>query len=51
MIRIDAKQILDLLKQLVRTPSVNPAIDHSQDEGAIGLDRQMVQKDWSLQRL
>ncbi|MGA8856409.1 MAG: ArgE/DapE family deacylase [Candidatus Bathyarchaeia archaeon] len=35
MIRIDAKQILDLLKQLVRTPSVNPAIDHSQDEGAI----------------
>jgi len=35
MIRIDTKQILDLLKQLVRTPSVNPAIDHSQDEGAI----------------
>ena len=35
MIRIDAKQVLDLLKQLVRTSSVNPAIDHSQDEGAI----------------
>ena len=35
MIRIDAKQILDLLKKLVRTPSVNPAIDRGQDEGAI----------------
>lgn len=35
MIRIDTKQIVVVLKRLVRTPSVNPAIDRNQDEGAI----------------
>jgi acetylornithine deacetylase len=35
MVQVDTKQILGLLKRLIRTPSVNPAIDRNQDEGAI----------------